>query len=98
VRDATGDATVQAGAATYVYDFANTVWVKVNEFESMDINLDWAGITNKPTSTVAAIDAAVVASHTHLNKTQLDSIGQDANSNLTYGGNLPHAGWDSVGW
>jgi hypothetical protein len=98
VRDATGDATVQAGAATYVYDFANTVWVKVNEFESLDINLDWAGITNKPTSTVAAIDAAVVASHTHLNKTQLDSIGQDANSNLTYGGNLPHAGWDSVGW
>lgn len=98
VRNATGDATVQAGAATYVYDFANTVWVKVNEFESMDINLDWAGISNKPTSTVAAIDAAVLASHSHANKTQLDAIGQDGSGNLTYGGNLPHAGWDSVGW
>lgn len=98
VRDATGDVSVQSGAATYVYDFANGIWVKVNEFESMDINLDWAGISNKPTSTVAAIDAAVLASHSHANKTQLDNIGQDVNGNLTYAGSLPHAGWDTVGW
>jgi hypothetical protein len=98
VRNATGDATVASGAATYVYDFANTVWVKVNEFESMDVSLDWAAISNKPASTVAAIDAAVAATHTHANKTQLDNIAQDASGYLTYSGSLPHAGWDSVGW
>lgn len=98
VIDATGDTTVTSGAATYVYRYSTLTWIKISEAESMDVTLAWASITGKPSSSVAAIDAAVSASHSHSNLTQLNSIGQDANGNLTYAGALPVIGWSSVGW
>ncbi len=72
VVDATGDASVLAGAATYVNDGSN--WIKIAEHESLDVTLEWANIQNGPTSTVAAIDAAVTASHSHTNKATLDLL------------------------
>lgn len=98
VVDATGDATVAAGAATYVYQHSNTSWTKISESESMDLALTWASITGKPASSVAAIDTAVANSHTHTNKTQLDKVGQDGNGDFTYNGALPKAAWNSTAW
>jgi len=98
VRDASADPTVTSGAASYAWDNANTTWVKLTEYESLDLTLDWASLTGKPASTPAAIDAAVGQSHTHANATELAAIGQDANGDLTYNGALPHTGWDSTGW
>ena len=72
VVDATGDGSVLAGAATYVNDGNN--WIKIAEHESLDVTLEWASIQNGPTSTVAAIDAAVTASHSHTNKATLDLL------------------------
>jgi len=86
VLDASADATVTSGAATYIWDNANTVWVKISEAESMDVVLNWANIIGGPTSSPAAIDAAVSASHTHANKTQLDKIGEDGDGFETYNG------------
>lgn len=98
VKDATGDATVASGSATYLYDTANTVWIKVSESESLDIVLNWASIQGKPTSSPASIDSAVANSHTHSNKTQLDLIGQDANGNITYNSAPVKISWDSEAW
>lgn len=98
VRDASADTTVNAGGATYLYDVANTAWVKISEAESLDITLDWASLTGKPASTAAQIDGAVAASHTHANKTELDAIGKDAQNNLTFNGTRPTIEWTSTGW
>ena len=46
VVDATGDSTVKSGGASYIYDGSN--WIKISEFESMDVELEWADIKNKP--------------------------------------------------
>ena len=87
VKNATGDNTVKSGGATYIYDSATSAWVKTSEAESMDLVFSWANLQDKPTSTVAAIDAAVSNSHTHTNKTQLDNI-SETNGLLTYNGKL----------
>jgi hypothetical protein len=50
VLDASGDATVESGAATYSWDDTNSVWVKLSEFESMDI--DFSVFFNKTTETL----------------------------------------------
>ena len=86
VIDATGDATVNSGGATYVYQVSNNSFTKISEAESLDVALSWATLVGKPTSSVAAIDAAVAASHTHPNKTQLDQIGQSESGDITYNG------------
>jgi hypothetical protein len=101
VKDATGDTSVASGGATYLYDPSapsGSRWIKVSEAESLDVQLTWAAIEGKPNSTPAQIDAAVAAAHNHANKTQLDKIGEDADGNLTYAGNLPSTGWNSTGW
>ena len=46
VVDATGDSTVTAGGASYIYDGSN--WVKISEFESMDAVINWTDIQGKP--------------------------------------------------
>lgn len=74
VIDATGDATVASGGADYIYD--GSAWIKTGEAESMDVVVDWSNLTNKPTSSVANIDTAVTNSHTHSNKTLLDTYTQ----------------------
>ena len=98
VLNATGDATVSSGAATYVISsIGPTVWVKISEAESQDVALTWANITGKPASTPAAIDTAVTNSHTHSNKTQLDLIG-DSGGNITYNGVIVKTEWSSTAW
>ena len=102
VKNASGDPTVASGSATYVYDPAGTTpatkWFKVSESESMDIQLTWAALQGKPTSSVAQIDAAVAATHSHANKANIDKVGQDAGGNLTYNGQLPSTGWSTTAW
>ena len=40
----------------------------------MDVVQTWANLQNKPTSTVAAIDAAVADTHVHTNEAILDML------------------------
>lgn len=98
VIDASADATVTSGAATYIYRTATTSWIKISEAESLDVVLTWSAIVGRPTSSVADIDDAVTKRHTHSNKTQLDSVDQDADGELTYNGNNIRARLETTGW
>lgn len=98
VLDASDDATVTAGAATYVYRLATTTWVKISEAESQDIALTWAALSGKPTSSPAAIDSAVAASHSHPNLTTLNNLGQDGSGELTYNGQNIRSRLDTGDW
>lgn len=98
VRDATGDPTVNAGAATYIYDTTNSLWVKIAEYESLDLSITWDNLQGKPNSLPADIDDAVSKKHTHANKTQLDKIDENAEGYMTYNGVMPHIGWDINNW
>lgn len=97
VQDATGDPTVSVGAALYAWNPATSTWLKVAEYESMDVQLTWAAIQGKPTSTPAQIDSAVNQSHSHPNKTTLDKLGADADG-LLYDGQGIRSRWDSLNW
>jgi hypothetical protein len=98
VINATGDATVKAGGAYYLYNPTTSTWIKTAEAESLDVVLAWDSIEGRPASTPAQIDEAVAATHTHTNKTQLDKIGENANGNLIYNGELPYTGWKTANW
>lgn len=98
VVDASADATVTSGGASYIWRESTTSWIKMSEAESLDLSLTWAAITGGPSSTPANIDAAVAARHTHANATELGKIGEDGDGNLTYGGVQPMAPWASTGW
>ena len=98
VQNATGDATVASGGATYLYNTGTSTWIKVSESESLDIALTWASISGKPSSSPAAIDAAVAGSHSHTNKTQIDLIGQNGGGEMTYNGVQVKTEWGSTGW
>lgn len=98
VLDATADATVDTGGATYAWQSAQTTWIKISETESMDLQLTWTALQGAPASPVADIDDAVSKRHIHANMTQLGKIDQDGNGFLLYDGNLPHVGWDSTDW
>ena len=98
VQDASADATVTSGAATYIYNSSTSAWLKIAEHESMDVTIDWTDIQNRPASSVADIDDAVAKRHAHTNKTELDKIGETAGGRLTYNGALPVIAWNSTGW
>jgi hypothetical protein len=98
VIDATGDNTVTAGGATYLYNPTTESWVKASESESMDVVMSWANLTGKPTSSPAAIDAAVSASHSHANLVQLAKIGEDVDGSMTYNGDPVGANWANAAW
>lgn len=98
VLDASADTTVNSGSALYAYQLSNTTWIKLSEYESLDVSLAWASITGRPTSTPTQIDAAVSASHSHANLTQLNQIGQDVDGDLTYAGESVRISWDSTAW
>ena len=98
VLNATGDATVASGAATYIYRLSTTSWIKISEAESLDVALTWASISGKPTSSSASIDTAVTNSHTHTNKTQLDLLGQDGDGDLSYNGVKVANVYTSTSW
>ena len=61
VTDASDDSTVNTGSALYSWDQATGTFDKLTEFESLDVVITWASITDGPTSTPAAVDAAVAA-------------------------------------
>ncbi len=98
VKDATADNTVNTGGARYLWDTATSAWVKISETESMDLILNWADIIGKPTSTAAQIDNVVANAYTGANKTQLGKIGEDAQGNMTYGGEAVKTQWKTNGW
>ena len=85
VADATGDPTVTAGAAMYLYDFTNTTWIKVTEYESLDLVLSWDSINGRPESSGGDIDDAVSKSHSHDNMEVLDLLSVD-DGKLQYNG------------
>ncbi len=97
VIDATADATVDSGAATYIWRQSTTSWIKISEAESLDVTLNWSDIVGKPTSSPAAIDSAVTNAHTHANKTQLDQIGE-ASGEMTYNGAHIAPRLETQGW
>jgi hypothetical protein len=97
VADATGDTSVAAGAAMYLYNHGTTTWVKVTEYESLDLVMSWANLTGKPTSTPAAIDAAVTAA-THSNRAVLDLLSVSGGL-LQYNGSPVTVVWETpIGW
>ena len=98
VLDATGDPTVASGAASYIWKASTSEWIKLTEFESMDVVVRWSNIQGAPTSSPSAIDAAVANSHTHANMTELNKIGEDSNGNFTYNGQPPRARLEVAGW
>lgn len=98
VINATGDTTVTAGGATYLYNPGTTSWVKAAESEIMDVVLQWSSITGRPTSAVADIDDAVTKRHTHANIAQLDKIGEDVGGSMTYNGAAVGANWSNAAW
>lgn len=87
VLDATGDGTVTTGSALYAYRLSDTSWIKLSEFESLDVTLTWAALTNKPTSSVANIDDAVTKRHAHANLATLDKLSENVDGYLTYNAN-----------
>lgn len=98
VQDASDDPTVTAGAATYIYDTVSDEWIKVAEYESMDITVTWSSISGRPSSAVVDIDDAVSKRHTHSNFTSLNKIGEDGNGFMTYNGNLIPTHWNTNSW
>jgi hypothetical protein len=97
VKDATGDSTVNAGAALYFYDADLTLtaqqtnanrFSKIAEYESLDLQITWEALQNKPTSSVTDIDDAVTKRHSHANLTQLNLITERADGELLYNGKL----------
>lgn len=88
VVDATGDPSVMSGSASYVFDPATASWIKISEFESLDITFAWDQLQNKPASLVEDIDDAVTKKHEHSNKSVLDRIGEDSTGKFTFD-NLP---------
>jgi predicted NodU family carbamoyl transferase len=97
VEDATGDATVAAGAALYAWKEASGTWSKITEYESADVVLAWANISGKPGSSPSQIDDAVTKRHSHANQTQLDKIGESGGQ-LTYDGQPVAAAWSTNNW
>lgn len=96
VVDASADATVESGGASYIYNTKSSEWMKTSESESLDLVLDWDNIQGKPSSTPAQIDQAVSQAHTHDNKEFLDKVGENETGDFTYGGIKVAA--DSTQW
>lgn len=100
VVDATADATVDAGSALYVWDNTAEEWIKVAEYESMDVTVAWSSITGKPSSSVSDIDDAVAKKHSHSNSAVLNGL-SDTGGVLQYGGNpvdTRKTDWSTLNW
>lgn len=97
VQDASADPTVDAGAALYAWNPATSAWLKVAEYESMDVELNWDAINGRPTSTPAQIDTAVSQAHTHANKSTLDKFSEDGGL-VRFGGQPIPAEWNGAAW
>lgn len=98
VLDASADPTVDSGAATYIYNVGSSSWLKISEWESLDITLTWSALQDKPSSSPSEIDDAVSKKHQHSNMTQLNKIGEDENGNFKYNNQYPKTAWDTISW
>lgn len=85
VRDASGDPQALHASASYVYDTVSRKWVFAPGSNAAGGSAKWSDIEGRPTSTPAAIDAAVSNAHSHTNKTILDGLGENQGK-LTFGG------------
>lgn len=85
VSDATADASVTSGGATYIW-MPGLEWRKLSEDESMDLIFAWDRLEGKPASAAADIDLAVARQHVHGNKVELDALADDGADNLLYKG------------
>lgn len=97
VIDATGDPTVSAGAALYVYNVSAQEYIKVAEYESMDVIVQWTSIQGRPTSSPSEIDQAVADRHTHANLTTLNKISEESGIPKWDGEQWPHE-WNTSNW
>lgn len=97
VQDATGDATVASGAAMYAFRNADNTWIKLTEYESLDVVVAWSSISGKPASAPALIDDAVSKRHAHSNAAYLDKIGE-ASGAMTYDGQPIGMAWSTTNW
>ena len=98
VEDATGDATVSAGAALYSWKESGGTWTKLTEYEGLDVTLAWASISGRPASAPSLIDDAVTKRHSHANQAYLDKIGESSGA-LTYdGAAVGGASWTTTNW
>lgn len=97
VIDATGDATVSTGSALYAFANSTNTTYKLSEYESMDIVVQWASISGRPSSTPAQIDTAVSQSHAHSNKAVLDAL-TDSGGTLNYNGSPISTEWATANW
>lgn len=86
VEDASADPQVGSGAALYIYNSSTDAYGMLVDYESLNLSLTWASITNGPSSSPNLIDAAVTASHSHANATELDKISEDTDGDPTYAG------------
>ncbi|WP_263147918.1 hypothetical protein [Pseudomonas sp. RIT-PI-AD] len=98
VTDATADPTVERGAAMYAWNPATSAWLKIAEYESMDLQLTWTMLQGGPASTPAQIDDAVSKAHSHPNKPVLDKLSESADGRLRFGGVPIPAEWDVANW
>lgn len=97
VIDASADPTVDTGSALYAYVEADDSWVKVAEYESMDVVIQWASIQGGPSSSPAQIDTAVSQAHTHTNKAVLDKFTESAGQ-PQYDGQPIKSSWETANW
>lgn len=97
VVDASAHATVTSGAALFAYNATTDEYVKVAEYESMDIQLTWTSLSGRPTSAVADIDDAVAKRHSHNNLTVLNKL-SETGGKLAYDGSVVGTAWASSNW
>lgn len=88
VIDATADPTVTVGSALYIRNTTTNQWSKFYETESMDIQVSWSSILDKPLSSVLQIDNSVSNSHIHSNKTILDTVILNDKNYITISGQV----------
>lgn len=97
VVNAIADTSITSGGATYLWDDANNVSIKISEFESMDVVVQWNSVQGRPSSTPGQIDAAVSNSHTHTNKnTVLDNLTVTAGVLFFNGDEVKN--WNTINW
>lgn len=114
VLDATADAPtatnggVMTGAAMYLWSQSTASWTKVSEFESMDLQLYWQNIGDKPNMTPAQeaaepitetkLISAITHDHQHSNKDVIDLITKDTSNEMLYNGDFPLARLSRADW
>lgn len=86
VLDASQDPMVNVGSALYLYNLPDHNWIKVAEFESMDMTYQWDHIQGRPNATVTQIDDTVSRRHSHNNKALLDKVSETPDNVLLYNG------------